>query len=91
MCTHTLFFAKSTQYDFYITIGGDLCALIKARQSSREQEMGSFFDSLEQKYASGGSSKTKSKKGGSASSKKATTKYSNSGQKTGKGKSRTKK
>ena len=35
-----------------IHIGGSsLTALIKARQQSREQEMGSFFDSLEEKYA----------------------------------------
>ena len=67
-------------------IDGDLCALIKARQASREQEAGSFFDSLEQKYASGGSSKTRSKKGGSTSSKKATT--SSGSHKTRKGKSK---
>ena len=61
---------------------GDLCALIKARQSSREQQMDNFFESLEQKYANG-SHKKNSKKAGSGSSKKST---SSRGGKTGKGK-----
>lgn len=61
---------------------GDLCALIKARQSSREQQMENFFESLEQKYANG-SHRKNSKKAGSSSSKKNT---SSRGGKTGKGK-----
>ena len=73
-----------------MTVDGDLCALIKARQSSREQEMGSFFDSIEQKYASGGSSRTRSKKGGSTSSKQATS-SSSGGHKTRKGRGTNKK
>lgn len=69
----------STQF---LVTDGDLCSLIKARQSSREQKMDNFFDSLEQKYAKG-SNKRNSKKAGSSSSKRNT---SSRGDKTGKGK-----
>lgn len=60
---------------------GDLCALIKARQSSREQKMDNFFESLEQKYARG--SDRKNSKVDSSSSKRNT---SSRGGKTRKGK-----
>lgn len=36
-----------------MSVDGDLCALIKARQLSREQKMDNFIDSLEEKYANG--------------------------------------
>ena len=56
-----------TLLDGLIFADGDLCALIKARQSSREEKMDSFFDTLEQKYANGSSKK---RSGGSSSSRK---------------------
>ena len=48
-----------------------LMAIVKARQKSREEEMGSFFDSLEEKYCTKKSNTASSKKKGSSSSTKA--------------------
>ena len=72
----------------YLSTDGDLFALIRAKQSSRAQEMNGFFDKLEQKYASG--SKTgKSKKGAGPSKDSGSS--TASGSKTGKGKGRRRK
>ena len=68
---------------------GNLCALIKARQSSREQKMDSFFDTLEQKYANG-SGRTSSKKGSSSTKSGTSSSSGRAGKKAGKGKSRRK-
>ena len=72
-----------------LLLDGDLSALIKARQSSREQDMGSFFDNLEQKYASGSGKKGSKKK--NANSKSTGSRSSGEHSKTKKGKSRSKK
>ena len=71
--------------------GDDLFAVIRARQSSREQGMGSFFDNLEKKYssASGHSKNTSDTTSSSTAANSSST--GGTGNTTRKGKSRRKK
>ena len=54
--------------DVWLSADGDLFALIRAKQSSREQQMDSFMDKLEHKYSSGNGSRGKTRRGSAAGS-----------------------
>ena len=72
--------------------GDDLFAVIRARQSSREQGMGSFFDNLEKKYGSAsGPSKNTSTTTSSSTAANSSSTGGTSNTTTRKGKSRRKK